>query len=183
MTLRSAANADLSVIWAILQEAIDQRRRDGSSQWQDGYPNEHSIRDDISRESAYVLVEEGKIIAYAAVVFGAESAYNEIRGKWLTDGEYAVVHRVARSAASAASKGIGTRFIELIEGLCLRKGIPSIRLDTNFDNFAMLRILEKLNYRYCGEVMVRGAARRAYEKILMGSTGNFVRSRAKVRRP
>jgi hypothetical protein len=30
----------------------------------------------------------------------------------------------------------------------------------------MLRILEKLNYTYCGEVMFGGAPRMAFEKLL-----------------
>jgi hypothetical protein len=31
----------------------------------------------------------------------------------------------------------------------------SIKVDTNFDNLAMLHILEKLDYQYCGEVYFR----------------------------
>ena len=37
------------------------------------------------------------MVAYAAIIFGIEPAYNDIKGKWLTNGEYATVHRVAVS--------------------------------------------------------------------------------------
>ncbi|MFT4092143.1 MAG: hypothetical protein QM640_00795 [Niabella sp.] len=39
-------------------------------------------------------------------------------------------------------------------------------VDTNFDNAPMLHILNKLGYIYCGEVFFRGAARKAFEKVL-----------------
>ena len=36
--LRKATPADQAVIWEIVQHAILRRKNDGSSQWQDGYP-------------------------------------------------------------------------------------------------------------------------------------------------
>jgi len=165
MALRAATESELPVIWAILQQAIEQRRRDGSAQWQNGYPNEQTIRGDLARGHAYVLVEDNEILAYAAVCFGVEPAYAVIDGQWLTNGRCAVVHRVARSNA-ARGKGAATRLFELVEALCLENGIHSIKLDTNFDNAPMLHIVAKLNYVYCGEIFFQGAARKAYEKVL-----------------
>jgi GNAT superfamily N-acetyltransferase len=165
MALRAATESELPVIWAILQQAIEQRRRDGSAQWQNGYPNEQTVRDDIAQGRAYVLVEDNAIVAYAAVIFGLEPAYAVIDGQWLTNGRYAVVHRVARSDA-AKGKGVATRLFELVEELCREKGVYSIKLDTNFDNAPMLHILAKLNYVYCGEIFFEGAPRKAYEKVL-----------------
>ncbi len=31
-------------IWEILQDAILRRKKDGSNQWQDGYPNPESVQ-------------------------------------------------------------------------------------------------------------------------------------------
>jgi hypothetical protein len=39
-------------------------------------------------------------------------------------------------------------------------------VDTNFDNAAMLHILKKLGYTYCGEVYLAGGERKAFEKLL-----------------
>ncbi|MGN6151799.1 MAG: GNAT family N-acetyltransferase [Lysobacteraceae bacterium] len=148
-TLRAATASELPAIWDIVQQAIEQRRRDGSTQWQNGYPNERTIRDDIAQGYAHVLVEDDEILAYAAVLFGADPAYASIDGRWLTDGPYAAVHRLARPDA-AKSKGAATRLLQRLEASCLDKGIRSIRLDTNFDNAPMLHILAKLGYVYCG---------------------------------
>jgi GNAT superfamily N-acetyltransferase len=163
---RLARESELAIAWAIVQDAIEQRRRDGSQQWQNGYPNEQTIKNDIAAGNGYVLVEDEEILAYAAVIFGVEPAYLEIEGAWLTSGSYAVVHRVARASVSKG-KGIATRLFEHVETLSLEKGVNSIRIDTNFDNAPMLHIVDKLNYVYCGEIYYAGAPRKAYEKVLV----------------
>ena len=165
LIIRKAQAAEVPVIWAILQDAIAQRKQDGSRQWQDGYPNEATVKDDIKNDVGYVLVENELILAYAAIIFDIEPAYEVIDGKWLSNGAYAVVHRVATSKQSKG-KGMATTFFKLMEDLCMNKNVFSIKVDTNFDNTPMLKIMDKLGYTYCGEVYFRGSARRAYEKVL-----------------
>lgn len=171
MTLRPATASELPTIWAIIQYAIEQRRMDGSTQWQDGYPNPDTLRDDLDKGRAYVLDEAGELLLYAAIIFEPEPAYEAIEGRWLTDGPYMVLHRVAASA-QAKGKGIATTFFRMAEDLCRERGVPSIKVDTNFDNAPMLRIMDKLGYTYCGEVYFRGSARRAYEKVVGPISGS-----------
>ena len=166
LNLRKATLSELPQIWEILQDAIEQRRQEGSTQWQDGYPNELSVTNDINNGYGYVLTENDSILCYAAIIFGIEPAYEEIVGKWLTNGDYVVVHRVAVSKL-AKGKGIATKLFQKIEDLALHQKVCSIKVDTNFDNVPMLKILDKLQYTYCGEVFFRGAARKAFEKKLL----------------
>jgi hypothetical protein len=56
--------------------------------------------------------------------------------------------------------------LENIEDFSINNHIFSIKVDTNFDNFAMLKIFEKMEYIYCGEVYFRGSPRKAFEKVL-----------------
>ena len=172
MHLLPAQITDIPVIWQILQDAIEQRRLDGSSQWQDGYPNLSTINADINNGSAYVLKENDSVLAYAAIIFDIEPAYTKIEGKWLTNGDYVVVHRVA-TAKEAKGRGIATALFQKIEELAISNGVFSIKVDTNFDNHPMLRIAEKLGYVYCGEVYFRGSARKAFEKVLSSQGNNF----------
>lgn len=165
MILRKATFSEAPIIWNILQQAIEQRKQDGSEQWQHGYPNEQTVQDDLTNGYAYVLVDNEVIIVYAAIVFGIEPAYTDIKGKWLTNDDYAIVHRVAVSNA-AKGKGIATLLFKMIEDLCLQQKVYSIKVDTNFDNIPMLKIMDKLNYTYCGEIFFIGAMRKAYEKVL-----------------
>jgi GNAT superfamily N-acetyltransferase len=165
MKLRLAEMAELDTIWEILQDAIAQRKRDGSEQWQQGYPNLETVTKDIQDGYGYVVEEDEEVVAYAAIIFGVEPNYAEITGKWLSEGDYAVVHRVA-TAEAVKGKGVATQLFILIEELSRSKGILSIKVDTNFDNQPMLRILEKLSYTYCGEIFFGGATRMAFEKLL-----------------
>jgi GNAT superfamily N-acetyltransferase len=166
MVLRNANLSESDIIWEILQQAIAQRKKDGSDQWQNGYPNLQTVHDDINNGNGYVLVDQGKIIAYAAIIIGIEPTYIDIKGKWLSNENCVVVHRVA-TEASFKGKGIATQLFLLIEKFCIEKEIFSIKVDTNFDNLPMLRILEKLKYSYCGDIFFNGASRKAFEKVLV----------------
>ncbi len=163
--LRKAEPNDQETIWEILQQAILRRKNDGSSQWQDGYPNSDTVRTDIENEFGYLLEIDGEIAAYSALIFNNEPAYENIEGKWLSDDDFFVVHRVAVSD-QFLGKGIATKLFLEIENFAKQKQVFSIKVDTNFDNLAMLKILKKLNYTYCGEVYFRGSARKAFEKLL-----------------
>lgn len=165
MILRKAKQAELPLLWDIVQYAIEQRRLDGSQQWQNSYPNENSLQTDLDNGHAYVVEENGTVLVYAALIFDIEPAYTAIQGKWLTDGEYVVLHRVAASPL-ARGKRAATKLFELVEGLCKERNVHSIKVDTNYDNAPMLRIMDKLGYTYCGEVFFNGSARRAFEKVL-----------------
>jgi GNAT superfamily N-acetyltransferase len=165
MILRKSEEKDLETIWIILQDAITQRKNDGSSQWQDGYPNPTSIKSDYANGYGYVLESEDSILAYAAIIFDIEPAYNDIKGEWLTERSYVVVHRVATSQA-AKGKGLAKKLFLMIEDLAKERNVWSVKVDTNFDNGPMLHILDKLDYIYCGEVEFRGSSRKAFEKKL-----------------
>ena len=164
--LRKAQIPEAEIIWQILQQAIERRRKDGSNQWQDGYPNLEVVKTDISLGKGYVLEIDNAIAAYAALVFNDEPAYKEIIGDWLTNDDFLVIHRVAVSN-DFLGKGIAVLLFQKLEDFAKENQVFSIKVDTNFDNLAMLHILEKLDYQYCGEVYFRGSARKAFEKVLV----------------
>ena len=163
---RKATPAEVPQIWEIIQQAIVRRKKDGSQQWQDGYPNESVIQQDIKRGIGYVLTQNDNTIAgYAAILFNDEPAYAQLKGTWLTNDDFVVVHRVAISDEHLG-KGLSQKLFSFTEDLALENNIFSIKIDTNFDNAPMLKILEKLGYTYCGEVTFRGGVRKAFEKRL-----------------
>lgn len=165
LEFRKAISEDSSEIWDILQDAIIRRKNDGSRQWQDGYPNLETVKSDIEKECGYVLLVDGIIAGYSALILNDEPAYNDIEGEWLTNGDFLVVHRVAISD-KFAGKGLSKNIFTFIEDVAKENNTFSIKIDTNFDNLAMLAILENFGYQYCGEVHFRGSARKAFEKVL-----------------
>ncbi|WP_338406953.1 GNAT family N-acetyltransferase [uncultured Flavobacterium sp.] len=162
---RKAEIDETSTIWDILLQAILRRKEDGSNQWQDGYPNPEVVQKDIEKGEGYVLVEGKSIIGYCAVLVNDEPEYEKIEGKWLTDDDFVVFHRVAISE-KYLGKGFAKIILEYIEDFALTNNIFSVKADTNYDNIAMLKIFEKSGYTCCGEVYFRGSPRKAYEKVL-----------------
>lgn len=166
LTFRKAKPEDSAGVWQILSQAIRRRKEDGSSQWQGGYPNFDTVLSDIEKGYCYLLVNGSQIIASAALIFNSEPTYEVIDGAWLSTGDFLVVHRVAVSD-KAIGKGVATGFFIEIENFAKENHVFSIKVDTNFDNLPMLRILEKLNYTYCGEIRVYDGTRKAFEKLLI----------------
>lgn len=162
---RKAKISEASPIWEILQQAIVRRKEDGSNQWQDGYPNPEVVQKDIEKGVGYVLTEGETIIGYCAVIVNNEPAYETIKGKWLTNDDFVVIHRIAISKMYLG-KGLTKIILQNIEDFALNNNVFSIKADTNFDNFAMLKIFEKSGYTFCGEVYFRGSPRKAFEKVL-----------------
>lgn len=162
---RKASLDEQTAIWDILAQAIQRRKEDGSNQWQDGYPNPDVVKGDIEKGHGYVLTEGDEILGYVAILINDEPAYAAIDGKWLTDGDFVVYHRVAISEKHLG-KGLSKTMLSFIDAFALQQGITSVRADTNFDNPKMMGAFEKSGYVYCGEVFFRGSPRKAYEKVL-----------------
>lgn len=163
---RKANPDELAIIWKIIQQSIERRRIDGSEQWQNGYPNESTIKNDLLNNFGYVILVEGEIAVYGALLINDEPAYDQIKGEWLSQGDFVVVHRVA-IAEKFAGQGLAKKMFDFIEEFAISKEIFSVKVDTNFDNVAMLKILESKGFTYCGEVFVSGGTRKAFEKVLV----------------
>ncbi|MDP9959541.1 GNAT family N-acetyltransferase [Chryseobacterium lathyri] len=164
--LRKAEIEDRDIIWGMIQQSIERRKQDGSTQWQNGYPNIGTVESDIAKGFGYVLTVDGEIAVYAALILNDEPAYSTIEGAWLSDGEFVVVHRVAVDG-KFAGQGMVKKLFDHIEDFTRSQEIQSIKVDTNYDNIAMLKILESKGYSYCGEVLLAGGMRKAYEKIII----------------
>ena len=162
---RPAKSSEASQIWQILKDAIQRRKEDGSNQWQDGYPNINVVKKDIERKIGFVFTRNETIVGYTAVIINDEPDYLNIEGKWLTNQDFVVYHRVAISE-KYLSKGLAKKMMLCIEQYALSKKIYSLKADTNHDNIPMLKIFEKMNYTFCGTVYIRESPRKAYEKVL-----------------
>lgn len=165
MIFRIAVEADIPRIWTIINQAKAQMYREGKHQWSESYPAVADIERDIASGYGYVLDNGDGVVAYGAVVFDGEPAYDRLDGRWLADVPYVVVHRLA-VADEVKRRGVAVGFMSSVEALARDRGVTSFRVDTNYDNFYMLRIFDKLGFIYCGEVRYDSGLRRAYEKLL-----------------
>jgi RimJ/RimL family protein N-acetyltransferase len=66
----------------------------------------------------------------------------------------------------ALGRGIAEEFLRRIAALAAARGTASFRIDTNFDNTPMLRVLRRAGFAHCGTIDYDGAERLAFEKAL-----------------
>lgn len=167
MEFRKAAETDLSGIMKIIRQAQAYMKQSGIDQWQNGYPNEETIRNDIKNGCSYVLSEGSRILGTVAAIFGIEKTYiNIYEGQWLSNGSYLTIHRIA-VASGHKGRGLAGVMLKHIEDMCLDKNVHSIKVDTHEDNKSMQNFLRKNGFQYCGIIYLEnGSKRLAFEKLI-----------------
>lgn len=164
MEFRKSIKSDLDNIMIIIKEAQKYFKENNIDQWQDNYPNEETILNDINNETSYVLVKDNNIVATASISFEEEKTYKNIVENWLTNDRYVVIHRIA---VSNDYKGLrlSSTILDNAKALALKNSIHSIKIDTHKDNKAMQRVLKKNNFTYCGIIYLEDNSERiAFEK-------------------
>ena len=160
MYIRKTTMADLDVVCDIYEGARAFMKQSGNpTQWGDTNPPRDLVVQDINDGKSYVCVDENaRIIAVFYVCVEVEPTYAKIDGQWLNDEPYAVIHRIAKH--HDAAKGVGAFCINW----CLEQ-YNNVRIDTHKDNIPMIKLVEKLDFTYCGIIWVGdGSERLAYQK-------------------
>ena len=167
MEFRKSKYEDVKQIVEIINKAQEYMKNNNIDQWQNGYPNEDTIINDINREISYVLVDNNIILATTVLMFDKEKTYDKIYdGNWLSDNEYSTIHRICVDE-KLKGQNIAGKMLKEVEKICTNKNIFSIKVDTHEDNKSMQNLLIKNGYTYCGVIyLVDGAKRIAFEKII-----------------
>lgn len=166
ITFRKASPDDAEIIMEIIDYARRKMLDEGKKQWDENYPTRVHIDADIAGGLGHVICIDGRPEAYGAICLNEEPAYNNITGgKWLSDLPYVVVHRLAVSEQKRRI-GLGMLFMQHVETIMRQRGIESFKVDTNYDNRAMIGLLDKMHFIYCGEIKYDRGKRMAYEKLL-----------------
>lgn len=161
MTIRLAGNGDLQPIMDIYSYAREQMRLSGNSrQWGDNRPALETIKEDIRKKQAYILVEQERICGVFVFIIGVDATYQVIEnGAWLNQKPYGTVHRIA---GNGEVKGVLATALSFCEDK-----IDNIRIDTHEDNQIMQHLLEKYEFQKCGYIYVEDGTRRiAYQKVV-----------------
>lgn len=170
MKFRIATKNDVSKIMEIIKQAQQFLKDQGINQWQDNYPNEEVINNDINNNNCYVIADGQMIVAFGAIIFAEEPTYKIIEGgSWLNDDSYCVIHRLAVNQAYRNQK-IASMFIEYVKNLCISKDIYNIRIDTHQDNLIMQKMLKNNGFQYCGVIyLLSNDVRLAYQLAIYQS--------------
>ena len=172
MIIRQATKKDLSALMPIFEEARGTIASLGINQWQDGYPNEAVISEDIAVGRSYCVENaEGRVCASFALIDDGEPTYDVITdGAWQTGDRkagYLAIHRVAIAVASRG-QGIASAVMSFAQDCARARGLTSLRIDTHEGNVVMRRMLEKNGFSLCGVIFLQnGDPRVAYERIVL----------------
>ena len=164
---RRASLDDIEEIMPIIAQAQQFLAMCGVDQWQDGFPNPEVIGEDISLRRSFVLLRDGKTIAYVCLATAEEEVYAKpLQGAFQLEGQYGTVHRTA-IAESERGSGLSHLLFELCERECRTLGIKALRVDTHRDNARMRHIICREGFEERAVVLLgNGTERIAYEKAL-----------------
>ena len=165
MEFRKAQKTDMIRIMELIRQAKAFLKTNGVDQWQDGYPEQEDIEGDIRDGIGYVLTDNDVIIAYTGIDFRGEPAYESLRGQWLNEEPYAVIHRTAVDNA-VKGRGFAQRLFSEAERIARERGVYNIRIDTDEDNKIMRHVIEKMGFVYCGVVIFANSPKIAFQKCV-----------------
>lgn len=160
---------NLNSIMAIVNDAQNYLASLNIDQWQDGYPDEEVILNDISNHESFIVENESKeIVGTTMFTTRPEPTYTNIDGSWLTERntKYGVIHRMA-VRNKCRKLGIAKFIFSACEQKLKDSEIISMKIDTHEDNKGMQGLLKKLGYTYCGIIYLDdGDKRLAFEKLI-----------------
>ena len=168
MFFRKADTHDIPQIMVLIAQGVDSLKKQGSPQWQDGYePSRQQVEKDVKKGAGYVI-EDKKIIAYAALIEGTDPVYTAIKeGNWLGEGPYVSIHRVVVDTQKTG-KGLAQKLLRHLIDVSQQLGYRDIRIDTYYLNIGMQKAIIKADFVYRGKVQfpIPYGGRWAYQYLL-----------------
>lgn len=162
--IRLALATDLPTILNIIQDAKTFLRVQGVPQWQEGpYPDVTAIAKDIATDGGWVLLVDGKIAGYAALLSGPDPDYHITTGPgWIGPGPYVMIHRLAISD-QYRGQHLSQTFLTHLLKRCEAQKDNDIRMDTNQKNQIMGHLLTACGFANRGEISHPDDSQTRYE--------------------
>jgi GNAT superfamily N-acetyltransferase len=165
MTIRNGKNQDIIEIMNVIKEAVKDMEARGIYQWDDIYPSEEIILNDINKNNLYVATNEtGMIQGIIVLNEHQDTAYKAIEWKY-NSGRQLIIHRLCIHP-NHQGKGIARMLIKFAEDLGSQKKYEAIRLDAFIPNIRAGRMYEQVGYEKRGIVTFRKGDFYCYEKGL-----------------
>ena len=159
-----AIQSNLPELLVLYRAATKQMDEQGIPQWDEIYPSESILREDIEQEQMYVGKKGGRI----AVAFALEQCkagdYEE--AEWIyEEPSFVVLHRLCVHP-EFQGQGLAKAAMDYLEQEVLSRGINIIRLDAFPQNPTAIKLYESRGYIKAGEITYRKGLFFLYEKKL-----------------
>lgn len=167
MKIIQASIDDLNEIMFLIKLCVKKMNEEGSNQWDESYPNEQIIKEDIQSGYLFAAKFNGKIIGIIVLNHIEAKEYNEIN--WTdSKGKIIVIHRMAVDI-NWQRKGVAKDLLYFSEKFARNNDFTSIRTDTYIENLKMQSMFKKLGYRKVGQVFFNNGKNKpfiCFEKLL-----------------
>ncbi len=168
MQIRYARSEDIPSILRLVAEVVPLMNADGNLQWDGHYPNKEVFTNDIQHGKLWVAEIGGQIAGVSAITTDQDPEYADVG--WDLSETAVVTHRLAVSPRFRG-KGVAVALLQQAEQEALRRGIATLRIDTNSENVATQKLFPKMGYVFAGEIGLSyrpGLKFYCYEKRLDG---------------
>jgi ribosomal protein S18 acetylase RimI-like enzyme len=152
MEIRRAKTRDLNGIMNLVQSCVSDMEAREIHQWDEIYPDEGTIKNDIRKQQLYLLEDDGCLCGIIALNEVQEPEYKNVN--WKFPGKTLVVHRLAIEP-SYQRKGLAKMLMQFAEKRAKEGHYENIRLDAFIHNPASVALYERLGYRMAGTVTFR----------------------------
>ena len=166
MIIRKGKISELDNIMKMYKSCVSGMIKNGIDQWDETYPDNKTIFEDLDNQSYYVVEEKKEIIGGINIDKNQDKTYLDINWEDKTN-SFLVVHRLAVKE-EFWNKKIGKDLMLFAENLVIKKGLNSIRLDTYSNNPKAMEFYRRLGYRKLGSINLKPNKNEYYcfEKII-----------------
>ena len=166
MIIRKAEISDLENIMLMYKSCVAGMVENGIDQWDETYPNDEIISEDLNVGTYYVAEMDETIIGGINIDKNQDDTYLSLDWKDKSD-SFLVVHRLGVKE-EFWNKKIGKDLMLFTEKLVIEKGLKSIRLDTYSGNPKAMEFYRRLGYTELGTIDLKPDKDKYYcfEKII-----------------
>ena len=164
MEFSTAQAKDLAEILRLFRAATTQMDAHGVYQWDEIYPDEGILGEDIARRNLTVGTIDGRIAVAFMLDYCEDSDYESADWQYCEQ-NIVVLHRLCVHPDFQHRK-VAARAMDYIEESLRQAGVESVRLDAFSLNPYALRLYESRGYERAGQVRFRKGLFYLYEKQL-----------------
>ena len=166
MIIRKAEISDLENIMLMYKSCVAGMVENGIDQWDETYPNDEIIIEDLNVGTYYVAEMNETIIGGINIDKNQDDTYLSLDWKDKSD-SFLVVHRLGVKE-EFWNKKIGKDLMLFTEKLVIERGLKSIRLDTYSGNPKAMEFYRRLGYAELGSIDLKADKEKYYcfEKII-----------------
>jgi ribosomal protein S18 acetylase RimI-like enzyme len=166
MIIRKAEISDLENIMLMYKSCVAGMVENGIDQWDETYPNDEIIIEDLNVGTYYVAEMNETIIGGINIDKNQDDTYLSLDWKDKSD-SFLVVHRLGVKE-EFWNKKIGKDLMLFTEKLVIERGLKSIRLDTYSGNPKAMEFYRRLGYTEIGTIDLKPDKDKYYcfEKII-----------------